>query len=60
MLTQIRALRETAVPLWHCTDVLPGPYCSDLDLPTGSSYAEAAWQIDEWCCQLEHKSVDAT
>ena len=28
--------------LWNCTDVLPGEYCALLDLPQGSSYAQAA------------------
>lgn len=25
--------------LWHCTDIMPGDLCDDLDLPRGSSYA---------------------
>jgi hypothetical protein len=28
--------------LWKCTDVLPSGYCGDLDIPQGSTYAQAA------------------
>ncbi len=28
--------------LWNCTDVLPGPDCYMLDVPCGSTYAQAA------------------
>jgi hypothetical protein len=28
--------------LWNCTDCLPSNVCDDLDMPTGSSYAQAA------------------
>lgn len=28
--------------LWNCTDVMPGALCRDLDLPTGSNYAQGA------------------
>jgi hypothetical protein len=28
--------------LWNCTDTLPSAYCSALDLPAGSTYAQAA------------------
>jgi hypothetical protein len=27
--------------LWNCTDVLPAGYCDQLDLPKGSTYAQA-------------------
>jgi hypothetical protein len=27
--------------LWNCVDTLPGWACSDLDIPRGSSYAQA-------------------
>jgi hypothetical protein len=28
--------------LWYCTDVMPNYACSELDMPHGSTYAEAA------------------
>lgn len=28
--------------LWLCTDTLPGDYCRELEIPQGSSYAQAA------------------
>ena len=31
--------------LWNCTDVLPVFYCDKLDLPQGSTYAQAARRI---------------
>lgn len=27
--------------LWNCTDILPGDYCRQLDIPSGSTYAQA-------------------
>jgi hypothetical protein len=35
-------LRLLAGKLWHCTDCMPGHVCEELDMPTGSSYAQAA------------------
>ena len=26
--------------LWNCTDVVPADYCTDLDFPQGSNYAQ--------------------
>jgi hypothetical protein len=34
-------LNRIAGLVWNCTDVLPGEYCQMLDLPAGSSYAQA-------------------
>ena len=31
--------------LWPCTDILPGDYCEQMDLPRGSSYAQAVRQL---------------
>lgn len=28
--------------LWNCTDCLPGSVCSTLEIPQGSTYAQAA------------------
>jgi hypothetical protein len=28
--------------LWTCTDTLPSAFCGSLDLPDGSTYAQAA------------------
>ncbi|UCC38765.1 MAG: hypothetical protein JSV96_13205 [Candidatus Aminicenantes bacterium] len=27
--------------LWNCTDIMPSEYCSLLDIPSGSTYAQA-------------------
>jgi hypothetical protein len=32
--------------LWNCTDILPGTHCNDLDLPPGSTYAQAVRLLD--------------
>ena len=33
--------------LWNCTDVLPNGDCSLLDIPSGSTYAQAArWVLN--------------
>jgi hypothetical protein len=31
--------------LWRCTDILPGGDCETMDMPTGSTYAQAALQV---------------
>ena len=31
--------------LWNCSDVMPGSYCLDVDLPRGSSYAQAVRKL---------------
>ena len=33
--------------LWHCTDVLPAGYCDQLDIPKGSTYAQAVRRMKE-------------
>jgi hypothetical protein len=33
--------------LWNCTDVLPGSTCDALNLPPGSTYAQAAQRVQE-------------
>ena len=33
--------------LWHCTDVLPAGYCDQLDIPKGSTYAQAVRRVKE-------------
>ena len=37
--------RALAGDLWNCTDILPGWACDQLDIPTGSTYAQAARKI---------------
>jgi hypothetical protein len=32
---------DTVGQLWNCTDTLPAGYCRDVDLPLGSTYAQA-------------------
>jgi hypothetical protein len=31
--------------LWNCSDVMPGAGCDDLDLPRGSTYAQAVRRL---------------
>lgn len=31
--------------LWHCTDGLPSSYCEQIEIPHGSTYAQAARKI---------------
>ena len=31
--------------LWRCTDILPGGDCETMDMPKGSTYAQAARQV---------------
>jgi hypothetical protein len=31
--------------LGNCTDVMPSPYCFELDLPPGSTYAEGVRSV---------------
>ncbi|MGP4111346.1 hypothetical protein ACTWP5_10560 [Streptomyces sp. 4N509B] len=33
--------REDWTKLWDCTDILPGDDCALLDIPRGSTYAQA-------------------
>jgi hypothetical protein len=33
--------------LWNCSETLPGWACSDLDIPRGSSYAQAVRQLHD-------------
>jgi hypothetical protein len=39
--------------LADCTDILPGMYCSDLDLPRGSTYADAVEVIRGEMAELD-------
>jgi hypothetical protein len=38
---QVRPVRWIVGQLWNCTDVLPWYACDGLDIPRGSSYAQA-------------------
>ncbi|MGP4007429.1 hypothetical protein [Streptomyces sp. 4N124] len=38
--------REDWTVLWNCTDILPGMDCEDLDIPRGSTYAQAVRSLD--------------
>jgi len=31
--------------LYHCTDTMPSDLCQELDVPVGSSYAQAAQKL---------------
>jgi hypothetical protein len=28
--------------LWNCTDIMPGEFCRDLEIPPGSTYGQGA------------------
>ena len=44
---QKKALAWLLGQLWHCTDVLPAGYCDQLDIPKGSTYAQAVRRMKE-------------
>ena len=33
--------------LWNCTDIMPWEFCGDLELPEGSTYAQAARELKD-------------
>ena len=35
-------LRLVSGQLWTCTDVMPSALCAELEMPSGSTYAQAA------------------
>lgn len=37
--------RELTGKLWNCTDIMPGSECDLLDIPTGSTFAQAARNV---------------
>jgi excisionase family DNA binding protein len=45
--------------LWNCTDIMPGMLCVDLDLPEGSTYAQAAREVKDQLSRLNHAVGDA-
>jgi hypothetical protein len=42
-----RSLEWLLGQLWNCTDVLPVGYCDQLDIPKGSTYAQAVRRMKE-------------
>ena len=38
-------LSRVAGHVWNCTDVLPSDYCAALEIPAGSTYAQAARHV---------------
>ena len=42
---QPNLLRWLIGQLWNCTDTVPGSECAMLDLPAGSTYAQAARNV---------------
>jgi hypothetical protein len=45
VLGEHRSLNWLCGQLWNCTDVLPGSECDLLDLPQGSTYAQAVQKV---------------
>ena len=37
--------RHLSGSLWNCTDVMPRLLCDDLELPSGSNYAQGARKV---------------
>jgi len=46
------SIRSLIGLLWNCTDILPGHYCSELDLPAGSTYAIAVRKLYRVACLI--------
>ncbi len=44
---QERSLSWLLGQLWDCTDVLPVGYCNQLELPQGSTYAQAVRRMKD-------------
>ena len=42
-----RPLRWLIGQLWNCSDVMPSEYCEELELPQGSTYAQAVRSISK-------------
>jgi len=40
-----RPVRWLLGRLWNCTDIMPGDVCSDLDLASGSTYAQGVREV---------------
>ena len=34
--------------VWQCTDILPRDFCEVIDIPSGSTYAQAARSLRKW------------
>lgn len=41
----VRSLDCLLGQLWNCTDILPSEVCAALDMPEGSTYAQAVRQV---------------
>lgn len=41
------AARKYAGVMWNCSDIMPGWVCDMLDMPRGSTYAQAARRLRE-------------
>jgi hypothetical protein len=45
----IRPVASLLKALEDCGDVLPADYCDQLEIPKGSTYAEAVEDVRQWC-----------
>lgn len=43
--------------LADCGDVLPADYCDQLEIPKGSTYAEAVADVRQWCAKNQGEST---
>jgi hypothetical protein len=41
-------LQSLAGWVWYSTDIVPNHVCDELDLPQGTTYAEAAQHVRQW------------
>ncbi len=44
----IQPVAKLLEALEDCSDVLPAVYCDQLDIPKGSSYADAVARVKNW------------
>jgi hypothetical protein len=51
----IRPVSSLLDALAQCGDVLPADYCDQLDIPKGSTYAEAVADVWQWSAKLHRK-----
>lgn len=52
-------LRSLLGQLWNCSDIMPGTVCGDLDLPVGSTYAQAVREVKDQLSRFNHAVGDA-
>ena len=54
----IRPVASLLDALAGCTDVLPADYCDQLEIPKGSSYAQAVEEVRQWCAEQQKDELE--